>query len=304
MISDESNSFVLQEEGPPGCDNCFLYPQVPGFLSIIIPVYKDADGLETTLRSIHAQTIDPAAFEVLVANDGADREISELCAEMTVKELVLPRNRGSYAARNKALQHSTGEFIAFVDADVKLDPDWAAAGVASLRTNDLAAGRTVIDISKRRTVIELYLYCFAYPNQRHVERLHMAQTVNLFSRREVFSQIGFFDERLRSGGDLEWTLRATSNGKKQLAYPDHAVAHHPARSYRQILGSRKRILYGQLAALEMHPDKAGAMCRATNAPYRLLLPPLDGNEGLLRIRTQTSGKASQRDVSHWRSVAD
>ncbi len=230
-------------------------------------------SLETTLQSIQAQTIGPAAFEVLVANDGADREIRELCAAMTVKELVLPHNRGSYAARNKALQHSTGEFIAFVDADVKVDPNWAAAGVAALRTNDLAAGRTVIDVSKRRAAVELYLYCFAYPNQRHVERLHMAQTVNLFSRREVFSQIGFFDERLRSGGDLEWTLRATSKGKKLLAYSDHAVAYHPARSYRQILGSRKRILYGQIAASEMHPDKAGAMCRATNAPYRLLLPP-------------------------------
>ena len=104
----------------------FKEKEVPSFVSVIIPVYKDAIGLKDTLESLNEQTIDRANFEIIVVNDGGDPDITALCEKYQVRVIEQKPNRGSYYARNKGLEISKGEFIAFVDADIKVPNDWLA----------------------------------------------------------------------------------------------------------------------------------------------------------------------------------
>ena len=119
--------------------------------SIIIPVYKDAQGLRDTLDSLECQSIGIDCFEVIVCNDGALQEISKVCRKYPVTEVKISPNRGSYYARNRGIEKAKSKYIGFVDADIKVSKDWVKTGIEQLKTYDYVTGPVDIDSSKART---------------------------------------------------------------------------------------------------------------------------------------------------------
>jgi glycosyltransferase involved in cell wall biosynthesis len=88
-------------------------------VSVIVPAYNAEPFIERTLDSVLSQTY--KNLEVIVVDDGstdATREIVARIAEHDGRVHVLvQRNQGVAAARNAAIAHSRGEFVAPVDAD-------------------------------------------------------------------------------------------------------------------------------------------------------------------------------------------
>jgi len=90
-------------------------------ISIIIPVYNQADKLARCLESIKKQTYDN--YEIIVVNDGSRDNIG-LVAEKYKKlfgikfSYLEQENRGANAARNRGAAAAKGELIIFCDADV------------------------------------------------------------------------------------------------------------------------------------------------------------------------------------------
>jgi glycosyltransferase involved in cell wall biosynthesis len=86
---------------------------------VIIPAYNAEPFIEETLQSVLSQTYQ--ALEVLVVDDGSsDRtpEIVERYAQQDARiKLLRQTNQGVAAARNLAIAHSTGDYIAPIDAD-------------------------------------------------------------------------------------------------------------------------------------------------------------------------------------------
>ncbi len=103
-----------------------------GLVSVVIPTYNRAYIVPRAIESVLAQTYRP--IEILVADDGSADDTRQ-CVERygaPVRYLHQP-NAGVSAARNLALRHARGEFIALLDSD-----DWwhewkLAAQVAVLR---------------------------------------------------------------------------------------------------------------------------------------------------------------------------
>jgi glycosyltransferase involved in cell wall biosynthesis len=91
----------------------------PPLVSVIIPAYNASAFIEQTLDAVLSQTYQQ--LEVIVVNDGSnDRtvEIVENIAQRDDRVILLHQpNSGVAAARNLAIQHATGEFIAPIDAD-------------------------------------------------------------------------------------------------------------------------------------------------------------------------------------------
>ena len=86
-------------------------------ISVIIPLYNKQREIGDTLRSVLAQTLQPA--EIVVVDDGStdgSAEIVRGIASPLVK-LVTQANAGVCAARNRAIAESTGDLIALLDAD-------------------------------------------------------------------------------------------------------------------------------------------------------------------------------------------
>ena len=91
-------------------------------VSVIVAAYQAAGSIERTLASIAAQTLKPV--EVVVADDGSADGTSDVTrafeARMNgirLKVVRLETNQGAGAARNRAIENSTGATLAFLDAD-------------------------------------------------------------------------------------------------------------------------------------------------------------------------------------------
>ncbi|HLF71954.1 MAG TPA: glycosyltransferase, partial [Dehalococcoidia bacterium] len=217
------------------------------FVSVIVPVYNDAERLTTCLGALEAQTYASDRFEVIVIDNASDEPIAPLLARFPHAKPAFEAKAGSYAARNAGLRLANGEIIAFTDADCQPDATWMDAGVAALAAdNDIAGGRveTIPRDAAKPNLVERYASLSAREYVNALSRGEAA-TGNMFTRRSVIDDVGPFDGTLRSGGDYEWCMRAAKKGKR-FVFADGARVRHPARrTLRDIAYRQRRFAGGQ-----------------------------------------------------------
>lgn len=101
-------------------------------LSAIVPVHNGAGSLERCLESIGASSVaGNATLELVVVDDASTDATPRLieCFRQRLPEIVAVRhktNLGVGEARNTGLGHATGEWVAWVDADDAVVPEWFA----------------------------------------------------------------------------------------------------------------------------------------------------------------------------------
>jgi glycosyltransferase involved in cell wall biosynthesis len=89
-------------------------------VSIILPTYNRLGFLEEAIRSITSQELED--WELIVVDDGSTDGTGDYLAQR-LKSLVQPwqyiyqNNHGAYQARNRGLDESCGEYVAFYDSD-------------------------------------------------------------------------------------------------------------------------------------------------------------------------------------------
>lgn len=99
---------------------------VSPLISVIVPVYNTEKYLPQCIESILAQTF--TDFELLLIDDGSPDRCGEICEEYAQRDRRIrvfhQRNKGVSAARNLGLENVRGKYIAFVDADDYVLPDY------------------------------------------------------------------------------------------------------------------------------------------------------------------------------------
>lgn len=122
-------------------------------ISFIIPTYNAEQYLAQCLESIIAQRGAYSLEIILIDDESTDNSlaIAQAYAGKDSRVIVLTQpHAGQSAARNLGLRHAKGEYIAFVDADDYLAPDWcqqhikAIQGVDYVQSGYKKEGRTII----------------------------------------------------------------------------------------------------------------------------------------------------------------
>ena len=96
-------------------------------VSLIVPVYYAEKTLPATLESIRTQRF--RDFEVIfvedAGNDGSLTLLKDFChtSGLSCQLLRQASNQGAAAARNRGLEAAKGDYLAFADADDRLEPD-------------------------------------------------------------------------------------------------------------------------------------------------------------------------------------
>lgn len=107
-------------------------------ISVVIPVYNAGGYIGKCLDSILAQTY--TNLEVVLVNDGSKDNSEQICAQYANSysniKLINKENGGVSAARNTGVEHCTGEYISFIDADDFIAPDFCERLLMAAKEHD------------------------------------------------------------------------------------------------------------------------------------------------------------------------
>ncbi len=85
-------------------------------VSVVIPTHNRANYIAHAVESVLDQTF--RDYEIIVINDGSTDNTQEVLKKFEDKiKLLHQENKGIAQTRNRAIQESTGEYIAFLDSD-------------------------------------------------------------------------------------------------------------------------------------------------------------------------------------------
>ncbi len=204
-------------------------------LSIIIPVYNHAHELEKCIDSIlvqsrvsnsplrqgsggQAREWFQGGGEIIVVNDGStddlDAGIKNL--ELRIKErgirfeYVVQENRGAAAARNRGFDASSGQYLFFCDADIRLNQDCLGKMMKALGDHpDAAFSYSQFMFGHKKFKSHL----FDLVTLRKLNYIHTSSLI----RRSAFPR---FDESLKKFQDWDLFLTIAEKGGKGAFIPE------------------------------------------------------------------------------------
>ena len=104
-------------------------------LSIVIATYNRSALLMQTLQSMVEQTVPRSEWECVVVNNNSSDDTASAFEKFAEQHpdfnlrMVLEPNQGLSFARNRGIRESVGEYIAIVDDDERLAPEFVASYV-------------------------------------------------------------------------------------------------------------------------------------------------------------------------------
>jgi len=206
-----------------------------GTVDVVIPLYNAERFIEQALRSVVEQTMLPGTIHVVDdgSTDGSLAVVRSFAAQYQGPvriDLIEQKNAGPNSARNKGLQLSQADLIAFLDADDLWGPQKLAKQVEVFQTDE----------SKDLVLV----YCLAHWVDTHgshcagpslnstlplrgwvFEQLLPRNRISggssaVLIRREAFRKAGSFDENLRAAEDFDMWLRLAQVGRVDLVEAD------------------------------------------------------------------------------------
>ena len=187
--------------------------------SFIIPHKGREEMLIQTLKSIANQTAQPNTYEVIVVSQNSDcsQTLNELTKSMHLRVIYNDVENTISHSRNLGASAATGEYFAFLDADVYLATDWLEVMHTTLNAQNAALVSAMqIDsvdappLEKIRT---------ALTNADLDTQVSFLPGRNLFLHRSTFLKAGQFPEHLMTCEDYYFTDKVNNIGR--LYYTSH-----------------------------------------------------------------------------------
>ncbi|MBD2501189.1 glycosyltransferase family 2 protein [Anabaena azotica] len=199
-------------------------------VSVVIPSYNAMKYLPATVESVLQQTF--TDFEVLIINDGSSDNILEWTTQITDPRVrvISQENKGLSGARNTGINNSSGEYIAFIDADDLWLPSKLEKQVKCLDNNPQAGlvytWTAWTDETGKPTGVIVASDVEGYVWEQMVVNDKISNGSSAMVRRICFDKVGLFDTELTSSEDRDMWIRLA-------AHYHFAVVKEPLTLYRR-----------------------------------------------------------------------
>ncbi len=180
-------------------------------VSIIIPVYNGGKLFRKTVSSLKRISYPCNKLQIILIDDGSTDGTAKWLQHRNLPDpfeiITHKNNRGRAAARNSGLITSTGEYLIFLDGDMRVAPDFVQQHVNALSRPGIeaVAGRMLPGVELKKTRLQRYL--FDYPKRgakqfgevRHLPYQYLI-TGNMSITRKAADAVGLFDEKFQGYG--------------------------------------------------------------------------------------------------------
>jgi len=231
-------------------------------ITAVIPVHNRADLLDRLLRTIRSQSM-PFAGVIIVDNGSTEDVHHEAC-----RTIAMNGNAGFARAVNAGWRTASTEWIAILNSDVELAPDWAERLIAGAGEASFATG-LILNAANRDSIDGTYdLMSRAGCAWRagHGEQASPAApspiaiapgTACLF-RRDVLERMNGFDETFGSYlEDVDLGLRCLREGLTGVYIPEAVAWHHGSATLGRWNPEVVRLISrNQLKLVARHYDRA------------------------------------------------
>jgi glycosyltransferase involved in cell wall biosynthesis len=192
-------------------------------VSVILTCHNEERFIAQAVESVINQTASNSIKEIIIVNDGSTDGSSEVIASLADREprihVLATAGIGLPSARNLAIRHATGDFIAILDGDDfwaedKLEYQLAAFGhgcKAGLVYSDFV-DFSAPDLSDAQYVAVRHYradQCDTLPTYFLLDGPIVPSSIVM--RREIGENIGLFNEAFRVGEDTEFFLRVAEH---------------------------------------------------------------------------------------------
>ncbi|MBS2099066.1 glycosyltransferase family 2 protein [Carboxylicivirga linearis] len=218
------------------------------FVSVIMPIRNEAEGIEHTLKTLLEQDYPQNRMEIIIADgqsdDGTIEIVKAFASQYPLIKLINNEQRIVPTGLNKAINISNGEVIIRVDAHSVYPQNYISRLVEALDEYQADNVGCVIETipynntSLSKAIAIALSSPFGVGNSSFrvgVEKPVEVDTVPFGCfRRDVFDQVGLFDEDLVRNQDDEFNARMRKNGKKILLIPDLKCQYTARKNLKQL----------------------------------------------------------------------
>lgn len=186
-------------------------------ISVIIPTYNRAKILPRAIKSVLNQSFED--FELIVVDDGSTDKTKEIVQTFQKKDLrvkyIWQKNSGAPARpKNRGIREAKGEYLAFLDDDDEWEKEKLEEQIRLFESqrNLGFVGCDILIINERGERKELKEYKIPKYSpkiffERLLERNFLLTSSSIMVKKEIFNEIGFFDENLKVADDWDMWLR-------------------------------------------------------------------------------------------------
>jgi GT2 family glycosyltransferase len=229
------------------------YPKV----SVVVCVYNGERTIDSCLASL--EKLNYPNYEVVVVNDGSTDGTRQIAENYDYIRLIHQENMGLSEARNVGIRHSSGEIVAFTDADCMADPDWLTHLVARFQSSEFGAvGGPNLTPPDDAFVASCVAVSPGAPT--HVllddEVAEHIPGCNMAFRREALQAIDGFDPIFRAAGDdVDLCWRLQNKGFKIGFSPAAVVWHFRRNTIRDYLKQQRGYGKAETLLFFKHPSR-------------------------------------------------
>lgn len=213
-------------------------------LSVICPVYNEENYISKVLEFFSSAL--PNDKELFIVDGGSSDKTVDIVNDFAGKHsnvyLLHNPNKIVPYALNMAIKLCKGDFIVRLDAHTEYAPDYFEQIVKTFKESnaDIVGGpmRTVGKTDFQKAVAYATCTKFGVGDSAFHDEEHSGFVDSVYLgawKREIFKDVGYFDEALVRNQDDDFHYRAKANGKKIFLNPQIKSYYYPRNSAGKLL---------------------------------------------------------------------
>jgi len=226
-----------------------ITPERSAIVSIIIPVYNQAQFTRNCLNALFNNTPEP--YEIIIVDNGSTYDTTILLKQYEGRVRVIrnAQNQGFARACNSGAEAAHAPLLLFLNNDTEVQPGWlppllamasrptvGAVGSRLLFPDGSIQHAGVLIVERRGVVSLLPRHPFIGENQAEASpvkatSMQAVTAACMLVKAEDFDDVGGFDNAYWNGcEDVDLCFKLAQLGKKVVYEPSSVVVHHEGKS--------------------------------------------------------------------------